>query len=415
MGTAGALRTSMLISLRDTLRALSHQSRSPAPSPERLVRLLHDLNAAFDPLTSEATRFIGELSQHIAAERVEEERFVLYKRALLAYVSRFIDELRRTSNEIADLIPNIASEPSDLRRLLEIASPAADLPPGADGEDRQELWIATQLERFQGVRAWFVGDGAGGSPTVERLSEVAVSAVVELTRSLGRLNDRRGRPVDRAADFKILARWMTSCDSSEEAHRIFHRAFGLHASRHLYVAEEDAELTSKTTSWWDAPTASVPLQLRTQGSLRRSGGPSKVEDHSDTKRWVAQLRRRERERAEAALGRFVGRGDMRLSELGDLGEEELEVFLSLIDETLTCPPDDDGLRRSRTADGLLEVTLRPPRADDHGMVTIVTPRGRISCHDYLLEVAERHRRPALRHQPSTGDDEAALLAREEAA
>ncbi|HLL52762.1 MAG TPA: TIGR02677 family protein [Myxococcaceae bacterium] len=386
-GRSGSLQSTMLAKIRDALRALADAAAAPSPSPDALLRLLHDLHTAFDTLTEEANRFIGELDRSMAADRVEEERFVLYKQALLAYISRFVDQLRRLADEIRAGIE--AVEAAGEGRLLELASCSADLPPSLGGDDPVVPWVNEQRARWAGVRAWFVGDPASSSrPTVERLAEVARDAVVSLTRTLGRLNDRRTRPVDRAADFRTLARWFTACPDDRAAHALWHAAFGLAPARHFHLQEEDPELVAPSTSWWDAPPVEVPVRLRTHGKTSTAGRPSAAADHALTRQWIAQKRRRERAQLQEAERRFAGRGLLSIRALATLDAAEFALLLSLIDEALAAPRGADGTRAARTADGRLLVTLVPPPPGETELVPLDTPSGRLWCLDYRLEVTD---------------------------
>ncbi len=307
------------------------------------MRLLHDLHSAFDTLTEEANRFMGDLARYTRGDRVEEDRFVLYKQAVLAYIGRFVEQLRRLAGEIASAVQAVAAAGAD--RLIAAAARSADLPPALPDTDPVAEWLDEQQARWAGVCAWFVGDAAGHRPTIERLADVAVDAVVELTRTLGRLNERRTRPVDRAADFRALARWFSRCGDDEEAHRLWHAAFGLHSARHFHLEEDDPDRTGALTSWWEAGPVEVPVRLRTRGSTSNAGRPSPAADHGREKEWIAQRRRRERARLEAALARFAGRGPLSFADLGSVDTAELDLLLALLDEALSTPREPDGAER----------------------------------------------------------------------
>jgi uncharacterized protein (TIGR02677 family) len=390
VGKSGSLQATMLVKIREALGALA-AAGAEAADPDTVVRLLHDLHSAFDTLTEEANRFIGDLGRHTRGERVEEDHFVLYKQAVLAYISRFVEQLRHLAAEIAAGVQ--AVEAAGAARLIAAGARSADLPPALPGADPVAAWVAEQEARWQGVRAWFVGDAAGGHrPTIERLAEVAVDGVVELTRTLGRLNDRRTRPVDRAADFRAVARWFAACPDDDAAHRLWHALFGLHASRHFHMEEDDPERDAALTSWWDAVPVQVAPRLRTRGDTSNSGRPSPAADHTRQKEWIAQRRRRERAQLEAALARFAGRGPLSFSDLVSLDAAELELLLGLLDETLSAPREADGTRRARTADGRLSVTLKPPAAGE-GLAAVATPLGVLRSLDYRIVVEEAVARP----------------------
>lgn len=380
VGRSGSLQVSMLLEVRDALAALAGSARGgDAPG---LVRALHRLRGAFESLTQEANLFLGELDRYTAVERVEEARFLAHKQALLAYLGRFLEDLRRLRSEIAERVAEV--DELAPARFLALAATAAELPPSSDGAHPAARWREDERDRWAGVHAWFAGDAAG-PPRVERLHSVAVEAVVRLTRALARLNERRSRAVDRAADFRTLARWFSRCETDGEAHQLWSAAFGLYPARHYHLVEEDPELTRPAASWWDAVPVDVPVRLRTRGAVLRSGRPPPASDFSDGRTWMAARRRRERAQVEEAMARFAGRGAVRLSDLAELDASEFDQLLALLDEALTAPRADDGSRRARTVDGRLDVVLRPP-AGGRAWVTLHTPSGRLRCLDYELRV-----------------------------
>lgn len=381
VGRSGSLQTSMLLEIDAALEALG--AAVPADEAPAMVRALHRLRAAFDSLTAEANLFLGELDRYVSAERVDEQGFLAHKQALLAYLGRFVDDLRRLRPGISERVATVAALGPG--RFLARAAGAAELPPALAGEDPGAHWVSDQLERWAGVVSWFLAT-ASGPPRVDRLHAVAVEAVVKLGRSLARLNERRSRAADRAADFRALARWFAAAPDDDAAHALWLSAFGLQPARHLALADDDPERTRPEVSWWDAPPVDVPVRLRTRGAVSRAGRPPPALDFADGRAWMAVRRRRERARIEAALGRFAGRGPIHLSEVAALDAAELDQLLALLDEALSGRRPVDGVRRARSADGLHEIVLRLP-SEDRPWVVLETPDGRLRCRDYQLEVA----------------------------
>jgi uncharacterized protein (TIGR02677 family) len=387
VGKTGSLQSTMLLKIRDALATLASLAQTAAPDPDGIVRVLHDLSSGFETLTVEANRFIGELDRSTGSDRLAEDRFLLYKEALLAYIGRFLEQLRRLADEIRAIIEGIGPKEAD--RLIAVAATSADLPPALGNEDPARAWILEQRARWAGVSTWFVGDALRGvDPTVERLAAVATDAVIGLTRTLQRLNERRSRPVDRGADFRALARWFSECKSARDAHQLFHAAFGLASSRHFHLAEADPELVPPSTSFWDAMPVDVPVRLREKGSIGGAGRPAPARDHAGTRQWIAQKRRREREQLLLASKRFAGHGAISFREIASLDDLELDVLLSLLDEVLGRPMGQGGIRETRSADGRWLIRLEPPEPGDTELVSLLTPRGRLRCRNYRITVVE---------------------------
>ncbi|HRI50679.1 MAG TPA: TIGR02677 family protein [Pseudomonadota bacterium] len=399
VGRSGSLQTAMLVRIRETLDELAQATAAPAPRPELLLRLLHDLNAAFDTLTSEAGRFLTDLDRYTEGQRTEtgqpppagagqpdDERFILQKQAVLAYISGFVEQLRRLASAIGASLEAVRTR--NIERLLAIAVTAANLPPALAGSDPTAGWLAEQAARWQGICCWFIGH-AGSEPTVDRLRALAVSAVIKLTRVLGRLNERRASMADRTADFRSLARWFQRCEDDVAAQRLYQAAFGLYCARHLHIEEDNPSAATTALSFWEAKPIPVPIRLRSHGQLSHTGRPAAVRDHSSDKQWVAACRRRERELRERAFQRFTAPAPICVSDLGVLEDSELDAFLLILAEGLSAARDRNGTRRARTPDGRYIVTLEPPPDADREMVMIVTPRGRLRCRDYRIRVEQR--------------------------
>lgn len=383
VGRSGSLQANMLVKIRDGLAALADAATSR--DPDELLRLLHDVNAAFETLTHEANRFMTDLGGRITGGEdrdADDARFIAYKQAVLAYISRFVEQLRHLAEEIAANLDAVQQAGPEL--LIDTAATSADLPDfDGDGTARRR-WAAEQRTRWAGIVRWFTGDGTA-EPTVERLAGFAVGAVLTLTRTLGRLNDRRGRAVDRTTDFLTLAQWFSDCPDDRAAHVLWRTAFGLHSARHTHLAEEDPESTSTRASWWDAEPVAVPTRLRTHGRVTTSGRHPRAQDYATQRRWLANRMRKEREQLEAAVARFADR-PLRLSDVASLDQAELDLLLALLDAALAAPRAADGSRSTRTTDGRLHVTLHPPA--DGATCWLRTDGGALRAPDYRIEVTD---------------------------
>jgi uncharacterized protein (TIGR02677 family) len=384
VGRSGSLQAGMLARIRDLLRSLAEPPGEGSWNAEKLKQAFFELFGAFDSLAQEANRFIAELNRHLADERLEDEAFCLRKEALLAYISRFVEQLRMLSGEISTAME--AVEVGGIQSLIEIAARSQDLPPALGGVDPAFRWMEQQRGKWEGIRVWFLGGTHQPSPTVDHLAEAAVGAVVGLARALGRLNERRNRPVDRKADFLALAKWFASATEDAEAHHLWRRAFGLYPARHFQLKEEDEGLAHPGTSWWEAPPVLVPVRLRVRGILTRAGHASPVPDRTDQKHWMQEERRREKAELAQAYLRFSGRNAIPLDELETLGLHEFEVFLALLDEVLAAPRSREGTRQMTTLDGRHIVTLLDPATPGESWVTVETPRGRLRCRNYTVRL-----------------------------
>lgn len=389
VGRSGSLQTTMLVKIRDSLTALA-----VSDDPAELHGLVHDVLHAFDTLTEEASRFLAALETRHADETPDAGWFDAYKTAVVTYVDRFVSRLREVAAEIEAQVR--AVDERGVETILAMAVRSGELPPAMAGTDPAAEWIASRWERFRGLAAWFVR-APGSQPIVSRLADAAVDAVLDLTRTLTRLNDQRVRPIDRAADFRTLACWFAHCENDESANRIFQGAFGLYGARHFVFVDDDSELTHPSTSWWDARPVEVPVRLRSHGRISRAGRHPQVKDRSSEREWLAQRRRKEQARVDEGLARLSSHGPLQFSKLGEVDELQFDLLLMLLDEGLSGPADPDGVHRTRTGDGRFDVQVAPP-ADGLPDAVLSTPRGRLRCRDYTLVLTPvtRSRHPVAR-------------------
>ncbi len=386
VGQSGSLQASMLGTITVRLQDLVEASAETAPRPDRVMGLFHDLFAAFATLAQEASAFMGDLLRQNENTAPQPEHFMLRKRALINYLTRFIGELRDRKDGIATAILTLRGTP--MGRLLDIASQSPDLPPADGASDPAAHWRERQQRSWEGVIIWFVG-AAQGSATVHRLTQLAVDVVLDLTRMLSRLDATHGRVLDRRADFNKLAQMFSACLDDGAAHGLWYAAFGLHSARHFHLEEEDAELTSTRASWWDAPPVEVSLPVRQNTPRSGAGGAAgAVPDHAGSKRRIAAQQQAARQAAAEAQSIFVGCGEFALASLAKVSAAQLAALLNLLDQALAEPPDPQGVRWATNTEGTLEIKLYPPL----GRASIHTELGRLHCPNYRLHVRPLARR-----------------------
>jgi uncharacterized protein (TIGR02677 family) len=387
IGRRGELQAVALEDIRVRLRALHDLPADPDPAV--VHNLLLELSGRLDSLAANAGAFMSGLQRTIDLQDVDEEAFLAYKDRLIAYLERFVSELVVKAFDIATMLRRFGDD--RIAQLLRLAAEreAGDAAPGehddpfAPAARKYEEWRA----RWSGLWSWFVGDRVRPSQS-DLLRTRARKAIPDLLATISVLQERRAGRSDRSADFRTLARWFAQCADDGAAHRLWRAAFGLTAARHLTL-ERTAEVPDvpPATSWLDAPGVEIAARLRATGHYQRRGHLKRVVDRSADREHLAGQVAAEREQTELARRRLATGRPMRLSEVGTLDRAEFALFLRLLGETLSAgPPGPDGLIRTVTADGSLEITLTP--LDDAPIAALVTPDGTMYGPDHELTIVD---------------------------
>ncbi|MGH2751914.1 MAG: TIGR02677 family protein [Actinomycetota bacterium] len=384
LGRQGSLQQFMLSAVLDELKALAVDSGRSRPDPGALYSSLFGLFGKFDELVNSASVFMGNLNDAIDAGDLADESFRSYKAAVVVYLEHFISRLSELAPQIERAITEVESH--DVGALVALASDALEAPTLGDGTSA----AAALGDRWHGLRAWFVGAGSE-PPTVELLRSAGLDAINRLLAVVERVNDKRYRRVTRSADLLQLARWFERSDDAA-AHRLFGTAFGLVSARHMSLVRDDEDAVAGG-SWWSAGPVEVPTYLRSHGRSTRSGGIGAVEDHSTTKRVLAERVRAERAQVDRAAARFVGRGPQQLSKLPALDGAEFALLLDLLGRALARGSLHQSVRRGFSADGRFEVHVTEPVDGERAVID--TPRGRFTGPDLAVEVIGVAPRAAL--------------------
>src|SRR5262245_20852584 len=335
LGQRGELQSVALEDIRVRLHALRREGEAGDPDAAVVHGLLRELAVLFDGMAANASAFMSSLQRTIDLQDVDEDAFIAYKDRLIGYLERFIGDLVVKSAEIRETV--LALEEHGVERLLALAGDreAADVAPGQDDQDGPEAARARKraewLDRWSGLRAWFVGDRSHPSQAA-LLRQGARAAVPALLAAVATLQERRAGRSDRSADFRVLARWFVEAPSEADAHRLWRAAFGLAPSRHLGIdvatlqARADRPVPA-TTSWAAAPPVVISPRLHATGHHQHRGTLARVVDRSEERRRLAAHLDAERAQLEAVRRRFATGRPLRLRDLGVLDRHEFALFL----------------------------------------------------------------------------------------
>jgi hypothetical protein len=361
----GELQAVALEDIRLRLRALAGLPADPDPAV--VHSLLLELSGRLDSLAANASAFMSGLQRTIDLQDIDEDAFLGYKDRLLAYLERFVSDLVIKSSDIASLLRSIAPERAVSLLFMAAQREAGDMAPAEAGDE------------------W---DAAAGTDPVEaklRDWQSRWSGIPDLLATIGVLQERRAGRSDRSADFRTLARWFAQAPSEDDAHRLWRAAFGLSPSRHF--SGEPPEGAGTGESWLDAPSQVISARLRSTGRYERRGAPARIKDRSAERSRLAEQVTAEREQAEAARRRLATGRPARLSAFGELDHDEFSLFLRILGDALSAgPAGPDGVVTTRTADGTLEIVLRP--LTDGTVAEIVTTEGVLRGPDHEITICD---------------------------
>jgi uncharacterized protein (TIGR02677 family) len=322
---------------------------------------------------------------------VGEEEFERGKGALLEHLQGFRKSRMRHSAEILTLIGRIEQRgPDQLVGTIVGAEAYVALPGGATLEEQRAQRGAELLGRWDGLRAWFVGDQESGSPW-RTLNDQVVDAIRAVLAIAERLIERHSQRIDRAGVLLHLAAHVAAAPSGE-ASAWLRAAFGVRTPRHVGAPQTDDEQLADRgrVSWLQAPPAPVVAHLRTPGTRKPgTGRGAQVADLSEGRKRFEERRRAEHRELAELLARLSTGGPIRLSSLARVNDREFRHLLAWIGRAYESPAGADGTRRATSTDGRAVIALREPR-DPHRLRTrLRAPHGTLELPDFELEVLAR--------------------------
>ena len=334
-------------------------------------------------------RSLGDLMR--AVEQVDEDEFERGKGALLEHLQGFKKSKMQHSAEILGLLEQVELHGSD--RLVERIVAAEEfvaLPGGSSIDDQRARRQAELSQRWQGLRAWFVGDEDSGSPW-RTLNDQVVDAIRAVLAIAERLIERRSLRIDRAGVLLHLAASVAAAPPGE-APAWLRAAFGLRTPRHVGVPEPDPEQIADRgrTSWLQAPPAPVVAHLRTPGMRTPgTGRGAQIVDLSESRRRFEERRSAECRELDELLARMAARGPIKVSSLDRVDAHEFRHLLGWIGRAYESAPGRDGARRASSTDGRATIALRPPADSRRERARLRAPHGTLDMPDFEIEVLRR--------------------------
>jgi uncharacterized protein (TIGR02677 family) len=374
-----ALQSTALADVRHVIEELKQLAREPELDAGKIHRNLLMLHARFEDLTATAQAFIGRLERRIQLQPAD-------ARQLIEFAERFIGELVLAADSIGEAVRDI--EAAGFERLLHAAAERS----AGDGMDQTAEDVAAVCGQWRSQWEcfcnWFISQPDRPS-TAEKLRERARASIPVLLSVTTRINDRRFHRIDRANDFRVLARWFAEAESDDQAHRLWRAAFGLGSARHLIINDatlddHEAQDVSANTSWLDAPPLRISMRLRDYSNNSRTGMLSRIIDRTEEKEKLAAATREEALRILNAQSRFGTGRRMRLSELDHLETAEFDLFLDLLGEAVSARVFSAEPVEILSGDGCLRVKLEP--TEDGRKASISTTEGIFSGPDYWISI-----------------------------
>lgn len=388
----GGLQAVALRQIEEMLGQLAILLRAQRPDGDRIFGLCEDLHTRFKSLTTNAVLFMQKVNRLLASSAIDVRDFTLFKADTITYLNDFIADLDVFAVRIRRRLDDLDQvDPSALTAAF-AAGEAASGTLALDAPPDSLTWAGQARRHLAGLAEWFRADneahaGAGA------LYEKTRAAVLGIARSAERIREASSSPSSRSADLLDLAVRFEAACSDDEAHQLWHAAFGLSSARHLGIALDDATPVLSSASWWD-PQAAVTIsrQLRSGARSDYVRRAKNVTDRSAAKNDLAAKARASQERADQAARTLTELGTCDIGEINDradgpLDPAALRLLASLLYRAIRSRRRRNGTRLAVSTDGTLQITMAdplPPRA-----ALLEAETGTWTLPDYRISVEWR--------------------------
>ncbi|MDR2252752.1 MAG: TIGR02677 family protein [Bifidobacteriaceae bacterium] len=389
LGVRGELQAVALENIAAQLRELAAALAEEPLDGTRIHIGLRALTDISRDLADNAAAFMGSVQRSIDLYGADLDAFIAYKDQLIRYIERFLQDLVVRGGQIARQLQAFEAAGVDRMCLLVADRELADRLFADEGERvlERELLAERWRGRWRGLVEWFVSSPHRQSEAV-LLRAKARSAVPALLQVVASLAERQSGRADRSTDFLALAGLFAQLPDDAARHRLWRCAFGLTPARHLSVSQETLEsaefaAAQPSTPWEEAPPVAVSAQLRKTGNYERRGPGRAVKDRAAAREFLAERAGELSRQTDRALASLAARTPARLSELGELDEEEFGLLLALVGDAVAALGDNGEAEVASPDSG---VTVRIKRAPAGRRAHIRTAAGVLTGPDHLIEL-----------------------------
>ncbi|WP_163151400.1 TIGR02677 family protein [Anoxybacillus sp. MB8] len=205
----------------------------------------------FKKIIQNSADYIAYLNGENMEERMMSDSFLVYKEQFTAYLRDFIVALQKTSMQIEKLLEDLP-EDGVHRFIAEVVAYQLAIPRFEGAVFSREQLTEEKLDTWRSLNEWFLGRN-GHESELSFLQKQTNEAIRRMTRVVQRLGERHHHFRSRKKDYLHLAKWFSSLQTVEEAHKLSAVVFGCFHTKHI-VAENDATENMYRDIWEEQPT-----------------------------------------------------------------------------------------------------------------------------------------------------------------
>lgn len=279
------------------------------PAADECAQLWRDLFTYHQSIVKNTSDYFAYISSEQVEEQMQTEAFLVFKDQFTTYLRDFIREAQYLSLKIIDVIQSITNE--RFTPYLKIIVEHQQRGRFEDVKQQVDGLIEIELEKWNGLRAWFLGSTHGASE-LEMLEVRTNEQIRRISRVVQRLGERHHHHRSRKNDYLQLAKWFDVIEDVAEAHQLSAVTFGMTHSRHIF--SDDIPSDDMYSSVWDEPPVMYVTKPITN-IYREKTRPSAMVDHTEKQAKMMQMYLEQQQYEKNLLEQYVVDNQINLKDL----------------------------------------------------------------------------------------------------
>lgn len=282
-----------------------------------------------DRLRRNSSSYLAHLKSEKAEELFKTEEFLVYKEKFTDYLSKFIVSMKLTRFKIAKQLREI-DEPFVEDYIDKLVQYQASIPV-IDGSKFNPIKTKKKLiDNWKSLHTWFNGGENEESDVLNLLKETEKS-IQQMSRYALRLSELRRKSKSRKEDYRALANWFLSCETLEDAHKLYASAYGVSHTRHIVGKQKLTDSIEEEI--WEQEDVIFETTPKTRNYSRKQR-KSYVIDTSEIRRKTALdiLHRRQEEMEK--MNTYIVDGQVVFADLGVIEPFARKTFLNWIGKAM---------------------------------------------------------------------------------